>query len=224
MKNLFLWFLAAMSSVTLAQNTTYGSILDGEKVWTFKVVGSGLYKTVSYEEYKLTDGSSVDGVPYKTPCWRYRSEKEPDWCEWKMRSGESVGQDSQGKVYFCESYGLAAERHVTMDFSLQAGDVFRYESYEYIVTVVSDTLFENAADRRPRKCIHLNRYFEGEVLSGEFHEDVWIEGIGSLKFGLMGMGWAGYVGGSCQLYRCTQQGKVIYQCDEATSVQEVMHQ
>ena len=46
------------------------------------------------------------------------------------------------------------------------------------------------------------------------------KGIGSMKDGLMGMEFF-HLSGSRQLLKCTQQGKVIYQNDDATSVQGI---
>lgn len=104
-----------------------------------------------------------------------------------------------------------------MDFSLHVGDEYRLDDYShtYIVTAVSDTILENSFDRKPRRCIHLSLTLNGEIISGDYYRDVWIEGIGSVKYGLMGM-HGNMPGGSCLLMKCTQQESVIYQYDDAT--------
>ena len=122
-------------------------------------------------------------------------------------------------------YGYDIDNGVTMDFSLQVGGVFQpYEEggRSYVVTAVSDTILENSFDRKPRKCIHLSRTINGEIYYEEWHREVWIEGIGSLRDGLLGT--TEYGGASHQLIKCTQQGNVIYQYDNTTSVHGIKHQ
>lgn len=225
MKKLFLILLAVIPIVAIAQEPSYDSLLDGEKLWTVKIESFGFNdKYVSYVEYKLMDMTSIDGISYRQLFTRHKGEDEDEWSEWKL--GEFggltyIGEDSDGKVYY---YGSYRENFVTMDFSLQVGDVYQfnydYDVLPYVVTAVSDTILENSFDRKPRKCIYLAHYLNGEVLSEEWHRDIWIEGIGSMKYGLMGMNGE-LTSGSHLLMKCTQQGNIIYQYDNATAVQDI---
>ena len=211
-----LLFLAAIPFAAVAQEQSYDSLLDGEKIWTIKCVGSDLESTVSYVEYKLMEETSFDGIVYKRLLRRSKWEYEDDWSEWK--NDGYVGEGNDGKVFYYMDYGYDIDNGVTMDFSLQVGGVFQpYEEggSSYVVTAVSDTILENSFDRKPRKCIHLSRTINGEIYYEEWHREVWIEGIGSLRDGLLGT--TEYGGASHQLIKCTQQGNVIYQYDDTPS-------
>ena len=132
--------------------------------------------------------TSFDGIVYKRLLRRSKWEYEDDWSEWK--NDGYVGEGNDGKPY--EEGGSS-----------------------YVVTAVSDTILENSFDRKPRKCIHLSRTINGEIYYEEWHREVWIEGIGSLRDGLLGT--TEYGGASHQLIKCTQQGNVIYQYDDTPS-------
>lgn len=224
MKLLFVLLLAVIPIATIAQEKPYDSFLDEEKVWTVKIESLGPNDTyVSYVEYKLMDKTSIDGISYRQLFTRHKGEDEDEWSEW--HGGTTyIGEDSDGKVYY---YGSYNENLVTMDFSLQVGDVYQfdhdYDVLPYVVTAVSDTILENSFDRKPRKCIHLSKTINGEIFYEEWHRDIWIEGIGSVKYGLMGM-IEETASGSHLLMKCTQQGNVIYQNDNTTSVLGIKEQ
>ena len=212
--------LALIPFAAVAQEVTFDSFLDEGKIWTIRSVGSNLEQTVSYTEYKLIGNSTFDGVSYKQLFSRYRLEGEDSWSEWR-RDGAYIGQDEQGRVYYYEKNSYSSEKVVTMDFSLHVGDEYRLDDYShtYIVTEVSDTILENSFDRKPRRCIHLSLTLNGEIISGDYYRDVWIEGIGSVKYGQMGM-HGNMPGGSCLLMKCTQPEGVIYQYDDAALAQD----
>lgn len=226
MKKIYLLLLAAIPIAAVAQEQTYDSLLDGEKIWTIKSVGSDLESTVSYVEYKLMEETSFDGIAYKRLLRRSKWKYEDEWSEWKWLYNKAyIGEDNDGKVYYYIDDDYSIDNDVTMDFSLQVGNVFQlYEegSSSYVVTAVSDTILENSFDRKPRKCIHLSRTINGEIFYEEWNREVWIEGIGSLRDGLLGT--TEYGGASHQLIKCTQQGNIIYQYDDATSVQGIKEQ
>lgn len=225
MKKLLFLLLAAFPIATIAQEKPYDSILDEEKVWTVKIEALGPNDTyVSYVEYKLMDKTSIDGISYRQLFTRYKGEDEDEWSEWE--NDGYFGEGNDGKVFYYMDYGYDIDNCVTMDFSLQVGGVFQpYEEHgsSYVVTAVSDTILENSFDRKPRKCIHLSKTLNGEILTEDYHRDVWIEGIGSVKYGLMGMREE-TASGSHLLMKCTQQGNVIYQYDNTTSVQGIKQQ
>lgn len=223
MKYLFIVLLAAFPIALEAEEKSYDSFLGDEKVWTIKIESLGLNDIyVSYMEYKLMDNVSIDDISYRQLFTRYKGEDEDDWSEWQpgeFGSSTYIGEDSDGKVYY---YRPNMENFLLMNFSMQVGDVYQYQSDHYsippfVVTAVSDTILENSFDRKPRRCIYLARSYNGEILTEDYHRDVWIEGIGSMKYGMMGMEWF-LLSGSRQLMKCTQQGNVIYQCDNMTSV------
>ena len=226
MKKLFLLLLAVIPFTAIAQEPSYDSLLDGEKIWTIKCVGSDLESTVSFVEYKLMESTSIDGVSYKQLFTRNKREGEEDWSEWKWLFNKAyIGEDNEGKVYYYIDNGKYITNDVTMDFSLQVGDVFELNEEDYfpfIVTAVSDTILENSFDRKPRKCIHLAQFFNGEILPEDVYHDVWIEGIGSEKKGVMGTNASS--GSFQQLIKCTDGDAIIYQSDnyqESTGIEAV---
>ena len=166
MKKLFLLLLAVIPFTAIAQEPSYDSLLDGEKIWTIKCVGSDLESTVSFVEYKLMESTSIDGVSYKQLFTRNKREGEEDWSEWKWLFNKAyIGEDNEGKVYYYIDNGKYITNDVTMDFSSQVGDVFELNEEDYfpfIVTAVSDTILENSFDRKPRKCIHLAQQDHGD--------------------------------------------------------------
>lgn len=191
------------------------SLLSEDKVWTVKIESHGFNDTyVSYMEYKLMDKTSIDGISYWQLFTRHKQEGEDEWSEWEPEEfgGTTyIGEDNDGKVYYYDTY---MKNFLLMDFSMQEGDVYRfdddyYDVHPYVVTAVSDTILENSFDRKPRKCIYLSRIANGEILTEDYHRDVWIEGIGSMKDGLMGMECF-QLSGARQLMKCTEHGNIIY--------------
>ena len=225
MKHLFVLLLAANPIATIAQEILYDSLLDGEKIWTIKSTIPSPERWVDYIEYKLMDETSIDGVIYKKLFCRYKWSYTDDWSEWEWLFNKAyIGEDNDGKVYYYHDNGKNLTS-VAMDFSMQVGDVFdlnEEDELPYVVTAVSDTILENSFDRKPRRCIHLSQSFYGEIINEDWASDIWIDGIGSVKKGVMGTNASS--GTIQQLIKCTQHGNVIYQCDDATSVLGIKEQ
>ena len=86
---------------------------------------------------------------------------------------------------------------------------------KFKVVAVSDTIIANSTDKRPRHCVHVqyNRI--------EATEDCWIEGIGSLKYGIIGRrefyydtwGW---------LVKCTDGEEVLYSSDSTVGIPKTL--
>lgn len=212
----------------IKEMNTYDSLLDEEKVWTVKIESLGPNDTyVSYMEYKLMDNVSIDGISCRQLFTRDKQEGEDEWSEWQpgeFGGTTYISEDSDGKVYYDDTN---MKNFLLMDFSMQEGDVYRfdddYDVLPFVVTAVSDTILDNSFDRKPRKCIHLSQIANGEILTEDYHSDVWIEGVGSVKHGLIGMRGK-MMNGSHLLMKCTQQGNVIYQNDNVSSVQGIKKQ
>jgi len=69
---------------------------------------------------------------------------------------------------------------------LAAGDVLDivgsgYDDGKVTVTSVTDTILDSSTDRTVRRCIHVHSVVNPE------QEDVWVEGIGSLRYGITGV-------------------------------------
>ena len=104
-----------------------------------------------------------------------------------------------------------------MDFSLNVGDericYYQIDSdkempLRFVATAVSDTILNNTDRHVPRKCIHV-LLPEGQTNAQD--SDIWIDGIGSVRLGLDGMGMIQAAGSIPKLYRVTDVNGVIYQ-------------
>ena len=215
MRKIILYVLSLLPMAVLAQGAQYESLLDEGKTWTIRIIGSNLYQTISYLEYKFSGDTIIDGISYK----QLYSREQVDGMngEWRKHRGEYIGEDEQGVVYYHnETYG---SHYAIMDFSLMPGDTFYPipEFFESIVTAVSDTILENSTDKKPHKCIHLSHISNGEVVPGGL-SDIWIEGIGSVTVGPLGMHGMNMGGGKPNLMKCMQGETVIYEYNDATGV------
>jgi len=72
----------------------------------------------------------------------------------------------------------------------------------YLVKEVGDTILEESSDKRLRKWLSVCSLLHGE-------EDIWIEGIGSMRFGPIGSRF-GTSGASHILYKCFDEENIYY--------------
>ena len=87
--------------------------------------------------------------------------------------------------YLCDTQ----EEILTIDMDLQVNDIFTMpDGTEMIVTAVSDTIFypcyfiEPSKKDTVRKCLYLQSKNDPQ------HTDIWVEGIGSLNYGIIPIG------------------------------------
>lgn len=97
--------------------------------------------------------------------------------------GESYNIRNKDKVY-CFSPSFRDSIRLLMDFSLTKGETavcYRGENndVEYVVEAVTDTVLPESTDLFRRKCLHVHN------TSDPKDTDVWVEGIGSMKYGIM---------------------------------------
>ena len=98
------------------------------------------------------------------------------------------------------------------DFGLQTGDVFEMNPEEHlIVTEVCDTVLQDGVSR---KCLTMSRY-NTETSEAEDVSDKWIEGIGSLNWGIYST--SAIMGTRATLQSVRTNGEVIYQRGETDS-------
>ena len=100
------------------------------------------------------------------------------------------------------------------DFSLKKGDSILLYSLDpntivigdlsSLVTEVGDTVLEESSDKRLRKWLRIEEFAEG---GGD--EDIWIEGIGSLRDGPLGSRF-GLAGARDVLYKCFDDENIYY--------------
>jgi len=177
-RTLFAVLALLASTLALTQNKT---MLSEGKCWTMS------YKTVLPAEYGdlyslketiIKGDTIVNGIhffrQYERLWKHWKGEQRPE--EWTV-TNKYVGEDG-GKVYLCD--GTEESIRVIMDFSLDEKSLFpQYGEYGPFVTAVSDTILANSTDNVPRKCMHLS--------IENIEVDLWVEGVGSLFYGLDGL-------------------------------------
>ncbi|MBR5039169.1 MAG: leucine-rich repeat domain-containing protein [Prevotella sp.] len=209
MKRILIMIMSVSPMFASAQEE-YESFLEEGKVWT-------LCDRLTYIDYiyynwemKLSGDTIIDGIHFKQRLerkWEWGEEKPEGWNATKWY----VGQDG-GKTYL-HSRG---QTMLDMDFTLEVGDTFQSNDFgsvkisnpNLLVTEVSDMAFPLYTDKKPRKCVYL------QTLTGiNYQTDVWVEGIGSLIFGIMGT-WT---------YRLTTGSGAPYVLSKNTLGEEVLY-
>ena len=149
----------------------------------------------------------VNGIRFKRKWYRSRRENESDFGEWIAQNW--IGQDG-GKIY--ELTYIPDNNNFTallfmMDFAANMGDTVRikYDGDElnvpFKVIAVSDTILESDVTHKRRKCLRIQEvHFEN-------NEDIWVEGIGSLRNGITDP----EIISNPSLMKVVANGDVIYQ-------------
>ena len=207
------------------QKEDYESLLSESKVWTMAyklVVNPEVYGDVyKFVDTKLVGDTIINDIHFKQKYCREWQLGEEIPAEWNA-TDNYLGQDG-GKIYlYSDKNKMMVE---DMDMSLNAGDErLCYSQYDndkempfrFVATAVSDTILNNTDRQVPRKCIHVTL---SEDQTNDFAQDsdIWIDGIGSVKLGLDGMGMIQAAGSIPKLYRVTDGDAVIYQSTLPTS-------
>lgn len=200
-------FLLLLPLSAIAQED-YLSLLSGDRVWTMKYdIVSYPVGAVRFSETILRGDTVINGIKYMQMWYRDWAEGESKPEQWRTKNN-FLGQEN-GKLYLWHDSVIEPYSELIMDFSATAGDIVKVrdhyivESVEYLVESVSDTIIRNSDDASMRRCLYLQgvRYKANEL---------WIEGVGSLKYGIEGdMLLTG--GSRPTLIKCSDGGKVLYQ-------------
>lgn len=175
----------------------YESLLSGSKVWTMVYP-----KENKIIETRLIDSTTINGIQFRQKYERQCKVGEEMPTEW-VASNEYVGQDGS-KVYLYS--GRTKTMVLDMDFSLKPGDKIGcydfslYSDFNFEVTAVSDTILGKIS----RRCVFV------QVEDYPSETDVWIEGIGSKKYGISGTCLMMAVGSIPEMAKCTDGDAVIY--------------
>ena len=194
-----------------------GSLLNGQKVWTMGFFSPYQEGEVDMIEYRLDGDTIIGNVTYMRQYQRELKKDEGTPQEWKA-TGCFIGQTGSRIFYYQK--GNQEDPQLLMDFSVTAGDVIPYNlegmpSY-LMVENVSDTILISSTDRQSRKCIYV-KDIEYNV------NDVWIENIGSLEFGIEAYFMNRLSGSIPRLLRCTDGGTVLYEHPDAAVILSISH-
>ena len=163
-----------------------------------------------YSDEVLRETDEIDGIwfqrVYSNAQWSNGQEGydfKPDF-DWIGELNGRIYQKWDDGPYF-----------PIIDFTLKEGDEIvvqgisgsngDQEAITYKAVAVSDTILESSTDRHLRHCIY--------VVSARGEKDCWVEGIGSLKYGIIGAK-SQYAGSRKRMLKCTLNNKVLYSCPQ----------
>ncbi len=213
--------IVLLQIVNVMAQDKYESILSSSRVWTLNsrpVVDPNLHSDLYYiEEMKLNGDTIIDGIHFAQIYHRKCRNDQVMTKEW-FATNIFIGQDG-GKVY--QYFSSAPKMRLDMDLSLQTGDKFDCQFYSnpkdtvltFVVTAASDTILESSTDKKVRRCIH--------ILSENYPKlsEIWIEGIGSLKYGLLGFTYYfEMVGAIPKMIKCVDDDMILYKYDVVTDI------
>lgn len=212
-RDLLLYVLALLPEIGKAQ--TVPLVMEG-KEWTMLyelVVNPSVYENRQiYYKMTLVGDTVIADIPFKQifeKHWWKHGEEEP--AQYSATYGYLGEKD--GRIYSWYAPNPMTPECV-MDFSLQSGDAMSLTDYndKFVVKAVSDTIILNSTDQITRKCLYIN------YIDNEERNDVWIEGIGSVCYGLDGL--KGFVssGSRQKLIRCVDSGVCIFDEDDDVSL------
>ena len=205
MKHLYFILVMFALCVGSALAQEYQPLLEEGKIWVVDndVAGGDVYHI--YNQYTANKERVIDCIQY----WALMESKFVDGAfgDPKAISDCFVGE-KDGKLYFWNG-GEQQAPVLFMDFSLTAGSSLDFKLSDdedfgtvYMeVTAVGDTVFASSADRSRRRLLHVS--YNGRP-------DVWVEGIGSLKYGIMFPYYFGTTGSVQSLWECRDGETILY--------------
>jgi hypothetical protein len=161
---------------------TYESVLRHGHVWKteFNMSLPEMEGNYSYETTELMKVFVIDEIPFKQVYYRYQLQGGDGYALKPL--GFLIGE-KDGRIYHYEELN---ERYTPiMDFALSMGEQLVMTVSEYneviredtfTVVAVSDTILESSTDKRLRHCVYVKDKIG--------YDDCWVEGIGSLRYGL----------------------------------------
>ena len=199
--------LACLPMVVAAQDT-FDSVLEGNRTWLMCSPQSQTGQPVQCEETRLGLSMDVDGITVR--------QENRRQC---LSDGTPAGAWLPTETWIGESNGLVVRLNLdlngkepmvqaVMNFSMQVGDMMDLmgngdENDVVVATAVTDTIIDSSTDGAVRRCIHVHGIVNAEL------DDVWVEGIGSLKHGIRGT-WTAKTAAT-ELLRCSKGDDILYQ-------------
>ena len=196
-------------------HTFLKSLLSEDRVWTMSY--SSIYQKdqVSCIESKLEGDTIIGNISFKRKYNREWKQNEGGSREWKA-TDYYVGQIG-GKVYYYYK-ALYEEPQLLLDFSAKVGDDIPYNvdgrPGSLNVVNVSDTVLTSSTDQRLMRSVYVR-----DVESGV--SDVWIEGIGSLEYGIEPYFMNRITGTIPKLLKCAEGDNVLYEHPDAAIITSV---
>ena len=209
MKRTLLFIACVLTSITMQAHAEgeYESLLSEGKTWTMSYRSPYQEGKVSYVESKLEGDTIIGNVTFKRKYDRDWKQGDATPHEWKA-TDYYVGEDG-GKVYYYFK-ALNDEPQLLMDFSAQVDDVIpvQIEGMPSSIKVVNvnNTIFGSSTDQTLRRCLDVKDTWHDR-------SDTWIEGIGSMAFGIENYFMNMLTGGIPMLIKCQYNGQTLYEDD-----------
>jgi hypothetical protein len=225
MKRFLFLFLTVLPLAVWAQGECV-SLLDEDIVWEMRskgVLPSEYGDYYTYEEFRLQGDTVINDIPFKkmyVKRWNTGGQKPSNWSFDRYYLGQD-GSKVFLYVYNVDNPEIMGITKLIMDFSVADGDYFPVEDnpvgqWGYSVQAVKDTLLNCFPDKEGRRCLFLKATVEGRNdNSGDVVDDIWMEGIGSYKYGITGR--MGQVGSFPQLMKCTKGDVVLFEYQEPSA-------
>lgn len=196
-------------ALALAQEE-FESLLSESKVWTMTTKPSlspEEFGDLCYiEETKLVGDTIINGIHFMRKYNRRCKQGDEMPANWSA-TNEYLGQEGS-RIY---QYSSRSKKMIPdMDFALEVGDKVSYYFddevvlFDFVVTAVSDTIIGNSTDKARRRCMYAQVEYCPSVT------DVWIEGIGSMQYGISGVWKTMATGSFDQMIKCTDGNKCIF--------------
>ena len=212
MKRFLILFIIMAFPFTMHAENEQGYLPKPGVVWTMGYFSPYIKGEVSFIESKLEGDTLIGDIVFKKQYERVLIQSEENTSDWKATDC-FVGQD-KGKVYFYDKT-YYKEPLLLMDFSATIGEIIPYNSggmsRSLIVINVTDTVFACSTDKQARKCVYVK-----DVDSSV--SDVWIEGVGSLKYGIEPFFMEPITGGVPLLIKCSNGDIVMYENPSPTDI------
>ena len=209
MKRTLLFIACVLASITMQVHAEgeYESLLSEGKTWTMSYRSPYQEGKVNYVESKLEGDTIIGDVTFKRKYDREWKQGDATPQEWKA-TDYYVGEDG-GKVYYYYKV-LNDEPQLLMDFSAKVDDVIpvQIEGTPSGIKVVSvdNTILGSSTDQTRRRCLDVRDTWHNR-------SDTWIEGIGSMTFGIENYFMNMLTGGIPKFIKCQYNGQTLYEDD-----------
>lgn len=200
---LYLTGLIMLLGMNLSQAKNIEPMVQDGRQWATRVWWAVSPPQLYTEIYRMEGDTVLDKKTYKKIYCYYTEDLSSGMLyHYAMRQ--------EGDKVYLKFYGEKGET-LFFDFSLTPGQTFSVNGDNMVVEVIGDTIL--SPDSKTRKCVFL------KSIKYDIFEDIWVEGIGSLVYGI---NWDGLMEGLLRLdgakvfniLCCHQNNKQIYQNPE----------
>lgn len=178
MKRIYLVLFLSFIGMQLSQSQVYHPLVDTGKLWS--TYHFDLFGGPPYTDFTKFQGDTTLGLYTYKKVW----VDETGWGPWSLFG--SIREDAMKKVYLVYSY-TTIER-LLYDFNVTVGDsIYLMDGVHPYVLDSTGTFTLNTGELRKSYMFH-------STIPGYPCTETWVEGIGSLTFGVLHSGFCGMVG------------------------------